>query len=131
LRIAGDLLRWAFILTCGIAYIFIAYLASLDYRSTQGVALPSGLWAWSTSVIRHVVLVPGLLPLIAVIVWALRVRSWRTFTIGAAIVLVMLVYHYVLFAVSAHSDSAYPWFQIGEVVLLWFALRMLLRTSGA
>jgi hypothetical protein len=131
LKTAAESVRWIFILSCGVAYLLFAYLASLDFRPNQGVPQPSNLWDWSTSVIRHVVLVPGLLPLIVVVVWLWRATSWRAFAIGAALAGAMLVYHYVLFAVSAHSDSAYPWFQAGELLIFAFALRLMLRSSGA
>jgi hypothetical protein len=129
LKVIAELIRWIFIVAGSAVYVIFAYLASLDFRSNQGTSVPGGGWGWAAKIARHVVLVPGVLPLIVAIVWAWNARSPRTFGIGAAVVLGMLAYHYVLFAVSAHSDSAYPWFQTMEVVLFWFAIRFLLRTS--
>lgn len=127
--IAMGTVRWIFIALCTAIYVSIAYLASLDFRG--GAGAPNGFPAWAMGVLRHVVLIPGALPLAVVIVWVLCARSWHTFLIGAALVICVLLYHYVLFAVSAHSDTAYPWFQLGEFVLLWFVLRWLLHHRGA
>jgi hypothetical protein len=126
--IATGTVRWLFIALCATIYIAIAYLASLDFRGGAGPA--GGFLAWAMGVVRHVVLIPGALPLAAVIGWVLCARSWHTFLVGAALVVCILLYHYALFAVSAHSDTAYPWFQLGEFVLLWFVLKWLLRHRG-
>jgi hypothetical protein len=131
LGVAADAIRWICIALCTVVYLAIVYLASLDFRVGQGTVLPSGVLNWVLSIVRHVVLIPGLLPLIAVIVWLRRARSWQGLVIGAALVACVLFYHYVLFAISAHSDAAYPWFQVGEFVLLWFVLKYLLRLRGA
>jgi hypothetical protein len=130
LKLIAELIRWIFIVSCTAIYVVFAYLASIDFRPNQRTFLREGAWDWVAKIARHVVLVPGVLPLIVVIVWAWSVRSLRTFGIGAAVVLGMLAYHYILFAVSAHSDSAYPWFQAMEFVLFWFAIRFLL-SKGA
>jgi hypothetical protein len=122
----GEVFRWIFITLCTGVYLAIVYLASWEFRGRDPATLPSGLNLIS-SITRHVVLIPGLLPLVAVIVWAKRARSWQTFIVGAGLVVCVLIYHYVLFAVSAHSDAAYPWFQAGEFILSWFVLRYLLR----
>ncbi len=125
-----EVVRWVFISLCTGAYVLIAYLASLDFRGGHGAILPGGVFDLTSSVVRHVVLIPGLVPLVAVIVWARRARSWQVFVVGGALVVCVLAYHYILFAVSAHSDAAYPWFQAVEFLLLWFVLRYLRRTRA-
>ncbi len=129
LKVVLELVRWTFIVFCTAVYVSFSYLASINFRPNQSASLPSGILDWTTSVGRHVVLVTGALPLIVVVTWAWRVNSWRAFVLGAAIVVGMLAFHYVLFAVSAHSDLAYPWFQAAEFVIFGFAFVGILRST--
>jgi len=122
-----EILRWLIICLCTAIYLGIVYLASLDFRGGQRGIPENGALAWSIAIVRHVVLIPGLLPLAIVIAWLLCGRARKTVLFGAFFVACALIYHYILFAISAHSDVAYPWFQLGELALTWFALMWLIR----
>jgi hypothetical protein len=119
---ATAFVRWVFTILCSMVFAAAAYLAALDFRSSD-----LGDSAVLLKIVRHVILVPGILPLIFAIVWALRVRPGRKFGQGILILFGMLAFHYYLFAVSAHDDDAYPWVQAVEFVLFGFAMWHLLK----
>jgi uncharacterized membrane protein len=75
-------------------------------------------------------LVPGILPLICLILWVVRVHSRRYLLVGLLILLCLLAYHYLLVAFAMHSDRAYVGVQVGEIVLFGFAVTYLLKPQS-
>lgn len=80
-------------------------------------------------VIRHAIFVTGLGPLCA---WLLVVFCTQCQGVMKMFSLAMIitVYHFVLFAVSAHYDGFSYWgLQFGEFALLWVLVRKVRRNT--
>lgn len=81
-------------------------------------------------IIRHVILVAGLIPLCS---WLTVIFLANHETVGKLLLLAVLitVYHYFLFAVSAHFDGIYYWSgQLVEIIAFLPVVRLALCRKG-
>lgn len=95
-----------------LVYLFFCYLA------TRGGELTL------LEIVRHVVLVTGLVPLCS---WLLVIFKSTSATVLKSVVFAVLitVYHVFLFAVSAHRDGFYYWgVQLVEFVGFYVLIRV-------
>jgi hypothetical protein len=126
MRIVKKTARWVFIGFSVIAFLLLFYLALIGLRPGQGQEPPHGLVQWVVGV-SQCGLISGLLPLIVAIIWASRIQTLKYFWQGSFVLVGMLVLHYVLVVVNAHSDQGYLFIQTVEFVLtgvsLWFLLK--------
>ncbi|MFJ3450220.1 hypothetical protein ACIPM0_18665 [Pseudomonas sichuanensis] len=114
------LLRLAFFALLLLIYFLFCY-----------ISLKVGGGADVLSFIRHVVLVTGLVPLLA---WLILIffAVPPIFIRLVIFVVVLMVYHYFLFAVSAHYDGLYYWsVQLGEVLIFLLMVRVVRARAEA
>ncbi len=125
MRIVTEALRWLFVAFSSSAFLAAAFLILIDLRQDQNPAQGAADWIWR---VTSGILVAGLLPLIAAIVWGVRTHTLKYFWSGALVLLGMLAFHYFLFAVATHSQSWYPWVQVLELAIfgaaMWFLLKI-------
>ena len=109
--------------------IFVAVCMVLSYLALCVLA-QLGLGRSDVSdFVRHVVLVPGLVPLVC---WLgfFFISSPRSASLFWLAVVVTL-FHVFVFAVSAHFDCPRYWgVQLAEIVSLWFLARQVCRRNG-
>lgn len=118
------------LVTIGISiYVLLASVASIDVRQTAF----DGFLQMSLFVVRHVVLVPGLAPLIVFVAWCLGSTEGKTIARGFLVVPAVVLFHFFVAVVSGHSDGAYVTMQALEFLitgyLLWYLWSSVRRAS--
>jgi hypothetical protein len=122
-HLAIRVLKAALMFVSCTVFLVVAYFELIEFQRGR----PVGLLQSAVSFTRHVLLVAGLLPLLIALIWAARFHSPRQFWLGALVVAVMVILHFWVFAVSAHSDAGYIWVQLVEAVVFAGALWVLAR----
>lgn len=113
------------LVTIGIAiYVLLASIASINVRQTTF----DGFSEVASFVVRHVILIPGLAPLIVFIAWCLGATRGRTIAEGFLVVPAVVIFHFFVAVVSGHSDGAYVTMQALEFLITGSLLRYLWRT---
>ena len=119
------LLRGLILLAGVSVFIGLVFVTSLDFRTTESIQA-AGL----VGLIRHVVLVPGLIPLSITAVWAVYARDGEVAAKGLGLIALSIVIHYVVVAFSAHDDRGYRWVQLVECAFGVFAIRQIIRITN-
>lgn len=117
------------LVTIGIAiYVLLAAVASIDVRQTSF----DGFLEVASFVVRHVVLIPGLAPLVVFVAWSLRATRGKTIAQGFLVVPAAVLFHFFVAVVSGHSDGAYVTMQALEFLItgsfLWYLWRTVRQT---
>ena len=111
-----------FVLICATAvYLFGFYIAQLSVHDVIPGA-PSGPIAF----FHHVVLIPGLCPWLLTATWVLTLHLGGTVPKGLGLIVLSIFIHFWIFAASAHSDMAYPWFQGFEFAFTAYCVKSLI-----
>lgn len=101
-------------------YVLLASVASIDVRQTTF----DGFVQMALFVVRHVVLIPGLPPLVVFVAWCLGATMGKTIARGFLVVPAVVLFHFFVAVVSGHSDGAYVTMQALEflitALLLWY-----------
>ncbi len=117
------ILKVLLVATFLIVYGAIVYVASLDFRHQVTDEGSTRIY----EVLRHAVLVPGLIPVIVAV--GLTVSGGDLTQIFRRMILIIGfgLLHFAVAAISAHEDFWYPVAQFVElmaaVMLLWYCLR--------
>jgi hypothetical protein len=106
-------------------YAAIFYIALIGFREP----IP-GIPVGPIDLIRHVILIPGFFPWLLTATWVVALHLGGSVARGLGFILVSILIHYVVFAVSAHSDVAYPWFQGIEIVFTAYGMASMIRAAS-
>lgn len=106
-------------------YAAIFYIALIGFRET----IP-GVPAGPIDFIRHVILIPGFFPWLLTATWVIALHLGGSVPRGLGFILLSIFIHYTVFAVSAHSDVAYPWFQGIEIVVAVYGMVSMIRGAS-
>lgn len=104
-------------------FLFVALAEGIEWQRNRVV----GVLQNSELFIRHVLLVAGILPLIVALIWVMRFHSVKQFVAGGLVVALLVILHFWVFSVSAHSDAGYVWVQLVEVCAFGCALWILAK----
>jgi hypothetical protein len=108
-----------------VLYGALVYVAVMQFKQP----IP-GVSRGPLEVMRHVVLIPGLLPWLIAATWALTLHFGGSIARGLVLIPLSIVVHYFVFAVSAHSDNGYPWFQGAEFLFAAYCVVSMVRSVG-
>lgn len=103
-------------------FVGVAYGPYLDIISWQPAPVDSHLWSYRF--IRHVVLVPGFVPLAVLLYLFIMTGTSKSVTLGIVLIPFLLVIHAFVFVISAHDDTWYPFIQLLEIVMAVLIIRL-------
>lgn len=109
-----------------VIYVLLASFASFSVRQTSFDGFLELAWF----VVRHVVLIPGLAPLVVFIAWCLKATR-GAIAQGFLIVPGIVLFHFFVAVVSAHSDETYVVMQSLEFLITATFLWHLWRTTAS
>jgi hypothetical protein len=120
--VAALILGYFVLTTATLLYGGLFYIALIGFRE----AIP-GVSQGPLDFIRHVILVSGLLPWLLTATWVTTLHSGGDVPKGLGLIVLSICVHYVVAAVSAHDDVAYPWFQGVEILFAAYSVRWMIR----
>jgi hypothetical protein len=114
-----------FILTAAtLLYAGLVYIAAIGFNEPV-----PGVTQGPLDFVRHVILIPGFFPWLLTATWVVSLHLGGSVPRGLGFILLSIFIHYVVFAVSAHSDVAYPWFQGIEFVIATYCVASMIRNA--
>lgn len=120
--VAALVLGYCVLAAATLLYGFVVYIAAIGFKdATPGVS------RGPLDLIRHVVLVPGLLPWLVTATWVATLHLGARVLRGLGFIVVAILIHYAVFAISAHDDSVYPWAQCVEILFAAYCLLSMIR----
>jgi hypothetical protein len=119
---AALILGYAVLISATLLYAAIVYIATISFRQAPP-DLPTG----AVEFIRHVVLIPGLIPWCITAAWVATLHFGGDVPKGLGIIVVSIFIHYVVFAYSAHDDVGYRWVQSLEILFAAYCVRSMIR----
>lgn len=120
---AGLAFGYLILTAATLLYASIVYVAAIALRQTESEPPDAGPAAF----VRHVILIPGFFPWLITVVWVITLHSGASVLKGLGLIVLAVFVHYVVFAISAHSDKAYPWFQGVEVLVAVYGVASMIR----
>lgn len=119
------------LVTVGVStYVLLASVASIEVRQTEF----DGIFQMAGFVVRHVVLIPGLVPLVVFVAWCVHATTGKTIAQGFLVVPALVLFHFFVAVVSGHSEGTYVAMQALEFLisaaLLWYLWSAVRRTSS-
>jgi hypothetical protein len=116
-------LKLLLVATFVVFYGALVYVASLDFRHQ----VANGGITRVYEVLRHAVLIPGLIPLVVALGLTISAAGFKQLFRRTILILGFGLLHFAVAAISAHDDSWFPVAQLLEifaaVLLLWYCLR--------